>query len=759
MSLEQIQSEDRSWYFDDRQHRFVCRNPLPPAPWINYLGNRRLKAFISQQAGGLLWYREPATQRITRYHYTGAPPDRPGFYVYLRNLDTGDCWNPHFAPTATPADEWSCQHEPGITRFEAIRNGLEAEAAYTIPSDVEVMCWRVRLTNRLDRPMRIEVCSYMEFGLLEFLRESEGWCYLKNQFGLRFDPAIQAIRYDYHVFEAPHTPRMLFACTESDVRWECSRDAFIGLDGHLGSPAALRPGRQLANGDLPDGGHACAALSCIREIAPGAAADLGYIFALGADWAAAEQALTSYRTVPRIDAAFASVRADWADRLERFQVESGQPDIDRMINCWTPVNAVTALDLARTVSTDHMGTDGLRFRDTAQDALAVAHIDPAFARERLDLVLATQTRDGGGCFAFYPHTHRPIRNTPHRSDNPVWPVYSVHHWLAETGDRDYLDAVISYRDRGQARVWDHLMAGLRHIEGRRGPHGLPLLFDADWNDGLALFGDTKAESVMLGMQCVYACRRMQELGRWHKEENDAAWCGRLADELAEALNTDAVWDGRWYRRLLFSNGTVLGSATAKQGRIYLNPQSWAVLSGVGEHDGRGVMAMDAVAEWLDTECGLRLMAPPFTGYPEPEDPPLGANPGIGENGGIFCHANTWAIMAETILGRADRAMKYYRQLIPENIIQRVGLSRYGREPYVYASSLTGPDSAGFGKGGISWLTGTAGWMYVAATQYLLGIKPTLDGRLDIQPCLPTDIGPIHIRRRYRSKTHTFTING
>jgi cellobiose phosphorylase len=747
-----------TWHFDDATRRFICRDPLPPAPWINYLGNRRLKAFISQQGGGLLWYREPATQRITRYHYTGAPPDRPGFYVYVRDLETGDCWNPHFAPASVRPESFACIHEPGITRFESTRHALSTEVAYTIANDDDVMCWKVKLTNLGDRPRRIEVCSYMEFGLLEFLRESEGWCYLKNQFGLRFDPAIHAIRYDYHVFEAPHAPRMLFACTESDVRWECGRDAFIGLDGHLGAPAALRPGRQLENNDLTDGGHACAAISCAREIAPGASSELGYVFALAPDWEQAERALARYRSTARMDAAFDGVRARWADALDRFQVQSASPEIDRMINTWTPVNAMTALDLARTVSTDHMGTDGLRFRDTAQDALAVAHLDPAFSRERLDLVLATQTRDGGGCFAFYPHTNRPIRDVPHRSDNPVWPVYTVHHWLAETGERSYLDAILPYRDGGAARVWDHLMLGLRHIEARRGPHGLPLLFDADWNDSLALFGDPKAESVMLGMQFVYACRLMRELGLWHGEDADVAWCARMAEELKAALNTDAVWDGRWYRRLLFSNGSVLGGAAAKQGRIYLNPQSWSVISGVGDHEGRGVVAMDAAAELLDTECGLRLMAPPFTGYPEPDDPPIGANPGIGENGGIFCHANTWAIMAEALLGRAERAMKYYRQLLPENVIQRVGLSRYGREPYVYVSSLVGPDSPAFGKGGISWLTGTAGWMYVACTQYLLGVQPTLEGRLDVKPCLPAAMGPIQVRRRYRGETHTFRIN-
>jgi cellobiose phosphorylase len=730
----------------------VITTPQTPRPWINYLGNRRLRAFVSHNGGGLLWHMEPYSRRITRYHYTAAPGDRPGFYLYVRDRRTGTVWNPHFAPSCTALDRFACHHRPGVTAFTAVKDGVEVRFTLGIPPQDDVLLWQVSVRNTGPTPADLQLVNFMEFGLLEFMREALGWCYLKNQFELRYDPELGAIRYNYHVFEAPFSPAMLIGCSEPLAGWECSREAFIGKSGSYESPCALRPGAELGNSDLPLGGHACAVLGVNVTLAPGASRELGFTFALADQWPAAEALIRKYRSAQAVADGIAAIDAFWRERLQATVVSTGDAVVDRMTNTWIPYNCMVALDLARTISTDHMGTDGLRYRDTTQDAMAVANLDPAFALQRMRQVFASQTPDGGGCFAFFPDDPRPVRDTPQRCDNTVWQIYTLHNLIAETGNLALLEDVIPYRDGTPGTVYEHILKGLVYIYERRGPNGLPTLFHADWNDSLALFGDEHAESVMLGMQMVYSCKLFLDVARRCGRPADVAWCERVSAELTAILNSDKVWDGRWYRRLLFSNGKVLGSAANRQGRIYLNPQSWAVLSGVGDFEERGRRAMDAAAEMLDSDAGLRILMPPFKGIPEPEDPPLGSNPGIGENGGIFSHANTWAIMAECLLGNGNRAWKYFRQILPQVVSERFGADHYEREPYVFVSSIIGPVSDRFGEGGISWLTGTANWMHIAMLHYILGVRPTLDG-LQIHPCLPDSVTAATVKRTYRGKTY------
>jgi cellobiose phosphorylase len=735
--------------FIDEEKAFAITEPLTPRPWINYIGNRKLNAFISQNAGGLLWYLEPYTRRITRYHYLPAPGDRPGFYVYIKDRKTGEVWNPHFAPVCADLDLYECRHEPGITSFTGEKDGIKVEVSYGMPPEDTVMLWKVKVSNTGEEDAEIMSSSYLEFGLLEFMREALGWCYLKSHFSLDFDPELNAVRYDYHVFEAPDTPAMAFACNTEISGFEASREAFVGRTGTLERPNSLFKAGKLSNSELPQGGQACAVLGVDMKLAPGESKEFAYIFALDENWDGVAKLIKKYREQEQVEKGFAQTRNFWAERLETFQVESPDKGFDRFVNTWGAYNSVSTLQYARMISTDHMGTDGLRYRDTTQDALAVANLEPAYSLSRMEQVFEQQTQDGGGCMSFYPHTSMATTDYPHRSDNTVWPVYTIKNYMAETGDFSVLDRQIKYRDQGEDNIYEHMLNGLKHIYDRRGPNGLPTMFYADWNDSLAMFADKDAESVMLGQQMVYSCKEFIELAELKNKPEDVQWCREVASELSAIINSDKVWDGEWYRRLLLSNGKLLGSSSCAQGQIYLNAQSWAVISGIADFENRGQVAMDAVKRKLDTEFGVAILTPPFAGFPEPEDPPKGSNPGIGENGGIFCHANTWAIIAECLLGNNDRAFKYYRQLLPESIIAKVGEEHYEREPYVYVSSIVGPSSERLGQGGISWLTGTASWMYIAATQYLLGIRPVLDG-LQVKPCLPKDIGTLKIKRKFRA---------
>ncbi len=738
--------------FDDKAREYVIADPLPPQPWINYLGNTRLSAFISQQAGGLAWHREPQQRRLTRYHWLPAPQDRPGFYVYVRDRVTGDLWNPHFAPTCRPLNQFECRHGLGYSQFVAEKGGVCVRVRYFIPPDDDVMVWDVTIDNNSGTAQALTLASYVEFGILEFMREMF-WCYLKNHIGFTFDPAENWIKYDYHVFEAPFAPAIFMSCTRPVDGFECSREAFCGRGGSL-----ERPCLALGGSELPGGGHGCGTLGVNLDLVPGGQERFAYIFGVADDWDKAKELRCKFTAPGTVDKAFAELTSYWGRKIRVFQVSSGDAHFDRAVNIWAPLNCQVTLERTRDLSTDHIGVDGMRFRDTMQDALAVATFDPDFARERIRLILTSQSCDGSGNFSFYPYAPKMKVNVePHRCDNTVWPIMTIANLVNETGDLSFFEERIPFRDGGDATVYEHVRLGLELIWNRRGLHGLPTLFDADWNDGLAVFRDPRAESVMLGMQLVYAAKLFREFAVRLNYSGDVAWCDQVVGELTDILNSDVVWDGGWYRRLLLSNGDYVGTATRPEGQIYLEPQVWAVMSGVGDFEQRGLKAMDAVYERLNTSRGLMICAPPYTGIPTPADPLVGNAPGTGENGSIFCHANTWAVIAECLLGRGDRAGEYFRKLLPSVAAEEVGQEHWGREPYVFASTVIGPaQGKDFGRAGISWLTGTASWAYIAATQYILGIRPTLDG-LTVQPCLPSDWRDVQVTRRFRGQNYRINL--
>ena len=735
-------------HFDDPSRAYVVTDPKTPRPWINYLGNRKLQAFISQNAGGMLWYLETEYHRLTRYHYTASPRDRPGFYVYVKDRRTGRVWNPHFAPTCTPLDRFECRHTPGITRFVSCKDNIEAAVDYVIPLGDNVLLWKVTATNLSDEPADLQFASYVEFGLLERLRKW-WWCYLRYHSSLRYDADARCIRYDYNAFEAFHAPRMVVGCTGTVNGYECSRDAFTGPGGSLENPEALKTDRGFTGSELPVGGHGCGVLATDLTLSPGEPRQFAYIFAMADDWSETDALLEKYSRLPVIDAAIDAQRDFWEERLSVLTAETGDDMVDRFVNTWNPYHSLTISALPCSISTDHQGIDGQRYRDGTQYALAPANLDPEFATARMELIFATQKRDGMAPRYFRPHTPVPPGDEPRRSDNTVWPIYTVKNLVEETGDLSILERVVPFRDGGEGTFYDHILLGLKWIYEHRGPQGMPLLLAADWNDCLQAWCGEETESVMLGMQLAYACREFRELALRLGRDEDVAWCTRAVDELLAVINSDVVWGGRWYRRLLLAGGRSLGNEDDREGRIWINAQTWSVICGAGEHEGRGELAMQSAHEHLDTKVGLSMQWPAFgSSRLESGERFSGARPGVGEYGGIFNHTNTWAIIAEALLGHHDRAFDYYRRILPAVVSETVGPDHYLREPYVYVSAVVGPASAAFGQGGISWITGTAPWMYIAATQYILGVKPTLDG-LRVRPCLPSSMKSVRVRRRFR----------
>ncbi len=744
-------------HFDDAHRRYVVTNPLPPAAWINYLGNRRLGAFISQAAGGLMWYLDTLAGRITRYGYVATPSDRPGFYVYIKDRRTGSLWNPSFSPTLTKLDKYECRHEPGITSFASEKDGVTALAEYTIPQEDNALIWKVTLTNTGKAAADLQVASYIEFGILELYREF-WWAYLQKHISFNFDHKLQAIAYNYGAYEAAIVPRIYAGCTDALAGFECARDVFLGRGNTLQFPAAMTGEGKLSNSELPLGGHGVGVLGVDVKLAPGQSKELAYIVTLGDTWEQSAAMLQKYRPISAVTDAINSVRKFWDDRLGTFDARTGDEMVDRFVNTWNGYQSMVLLAQPASITTEHGGVDGLHYRDLTQYALTPANLDPPFAAQRLELVLSTQKQDGLGNMSFWPHTKKPIDYSVRRSDNTVWQIYTLANLVNETGDLAYVDKVVPFVDGGQGSVYEHVLRGLKLIYDNRGPQGMPLMFFADWNDGLEKYAGPETESVMLGMQLVYSCQLFKILAERLGRTADAAWCEAVVRDLTDVSNSDRVWDGKWYRRLMLGGGSYAGGAKDREGKIWINSQTWAVICGAGQYQNRGKIAMQSVKDMLDSPAGLFKQYPPLKSVPDENGQlPPGAPSGIGEYGGIFNHSNTWAIMAETLLGHNERAFEYYRRTIPAVVSDMFGADHYIREPYVYVSAVVGPIHKLFGEGGISWQTGTASWMYHAATQYILGIRPTLDG-LMVTPCLPSHLKSVRLRRRFRGCEYDIQID-
>ena len=743
-------------YFDDNTSEFVITNPYTPKPWINYLTNSSLTCFVSQQAGGLAYYMDPCTRRITRYHYLPVPQDRPGFYVYIKDNTKNTLWNPHFAPTCCEIDFYECRHGLGYTTFKGKNDDIQATVKYFVPPDDNILALDVCLENLSDENRDISIASYIEFGLLEYLRETIAWCYLKHQFSCTYEEDENWIKYDYHAFESPFSPAIFFSCTEKADSYDCLRESFCGRCGSLEKPTSLNENGP-TNSQATQGDHSCGVIGIERHVKAGERIRFAYILGACDDWEEAIPLRKKFSNIPAIEDAYSSLVSVWNRRTKVFHLANGEEHLRRWVNMWNPLSCYITGSLPSHISVDHTGLGGSRTRDKMQTALPLATIEPEECKKWIRLILSQQSSDGSTCFGFHPYHPAPREYEPKRCDNNVWPIYTVANLVNEEGSLDFLKEDLPFSDKGRASVYEHILLGLKNIYKHKGKSDLPALFHADWNDHLAIFGDENSGSVMLGMQMVHSLKLLAGFAELLGKCEDVSWCLDTASELTDILNSSDVWDGSWYSRLLLTNGTNLGSKERPEGQIYLTPQAWSVISGVGTFDNRGKTAMDEVNARLNTSRGLVIQTPPYTGIPNPQDPLTSHNLGIGENGGIFCHANTWAIIAECLLGNGDRAFEYYRKILPSVASQDMGQDHWGREPYAFASSINGPACGNdFGKGGISWLTGTAPWMYIAATQYILGIQPTLQG-LRINPCIPDEWPGFRVLRRFRGAIYDIEV--
>ncbi len=732
-------------HFDEEKREYVITRPDTPEPWINYLyGQTLLNAFISNGAGGMLWHDQPHTGRLTRYRHHGLPMDAPGFFLYVR--DGEELWNPSFYPTMTGLDSYECRHGMWYTVFHAVKNNLTVGVRYFIPRQEEVLLWDVTVKNTGTERKTVRFYPYADFAAHDALKDMVYFNIGSLQMATKLVPDLGIVTY-HHVYEAIYNGLLLFSSSLPFTAYDMDRGKFIGRGRSEANPVNLAG--KLTNTDVACGGtYACGVLELPLTLEPGEEKRFNVKLIAAETEAELRKIAEKYNSSAAVDEAFVQAGKYWEDKLSRCRIETPSANADAMLNTWLPKNFATTMRCGRAISHRHPGWESsVHFRDTMQDIMPGCLFFPEEVRQKMLLLYRSVLQSGRITFSIHPVTFKCPNEQHNRCDAGVWGVMTLYKYLAETGDSGLLDEVIPYYDGGSGTVLEHQLRALHFIGEHTGDHGLPLLFDCDWNDELVVFSCAKAggESIMVAEQFIYAARLFREILQQAGRMDEWPFFERKIQDFTAALASDAVWDGQWYRRLLYPD-MVIGSRQNRECKIFLNAQSWAVLAGTLPQD-QTVRAMDSVKEILDTECGLMMCYPGWTTLEDGKTQFPAHNPGTGENASLFFHANTWAVIAETRLHRSETAWKYFSQLLPGNLSD-ANADRYAREPYAFASWVYGPEHQDFGQANLTWLTGGAAWIYLAGTEHILGIRPTLSG-LEVAPCIPCAWDGYRFTRRFR----------
>jgi cellobiose phosphorylase len=752
------QSQNPYGYYDDAAREYVITRPDTPTPWINYLGEGRYGGIISNTAGGFSFDRDPRNRRVTRCRYNGIPADQPGRYIYLRDQQTGEFWSPTVQPVpGRKLQSYECRHGPGYTRIGSAYKGIAADILYFVPPQgPEESCpcelWVLTLHNTGQRRRTLRTFSYAEYSF---------WDAVTDQQNVDWGQQIFFSKQSKGILRAQTKFRPTVTWAASSLRpagFDTDREAFVGRMQDLSLPQVVAEGK--SRNSLASRGNNIGSLSHRIILRPGESKTIIYMLGVTDEPGRIPSVVKRYRRPREVAAAFAALRADWDGYLSAFTLETPDADTNAMLNVWNPIQCRANLYWSRFVSAYDTGLGrGMGTRDTAQDTLGVMHSLPREARAMLTMIWKLQFADGHTWHQVFPLTGEGgpglAAEHPDRpqwfSDDHLWLIIATCAYLRETADFGYLRQEIPYYDGGRDSVWRHMLRAVNFTRKHRGPHRLPRLGFADWNDSLNLDrGSGKAESVFAAGLFCRATLDLAELSRHLGRESDTARFEKMHREMAAAVGRHC-WDGAWYARAFDDGGAPVGVAAAGKHKIGLNPQSWAVLGEIGDPE-RQARAMDSAHKKLNTPFGLRVLWPPYDGFVESVGGTTTYPPGLKENGGIFCHANTWAIIAAAMLGRGDRAYAYYRQILP---LARKDVDILLTEPYVYCQNIAAPEHSRYGSGRTSWLTGTASYTYVAGTQWILGIRPTFAG-LRIAPVIPEKWKGFSAVRVFRGSTYKIT---
>jgi N,N'-diacetylchitobiose phosphorylase len=757
----------RYGYFDDERREYVIERPDVPVSWTNYLGVRDLCAVISHNAGGYAFYKSAEHHRITRFRQNGVPLDRPGHYVYLRDDESGDFWSVSWQPVGKDLSKasYQCRHGLSYSRFLCDYAGIRAEQTLFIPVNDDVELWDVVIRNTGSTERQLSVFGYAEFSFHHIEIDNQNLQMSLYASGSSY--ADDIIEYDF--FYEPWTFHY-FASSFKPESFDCVRDRFLGNYRTETDPIAVEQGACHGSSEL--GGNHCGALHTRITLAPGEEKRL--VFMLGVGPRATGKAIRQkYSDARAVDAAFAELAEYWKAKLSRFQCSTPHQGMNTMLNTWTLLQAETCVVWSRFASFIEVGgRTGLGYRDTSQDIMSVPHTNPGAVRNRIMELLQGQVSQGYGLHLFDPDVFKPreeklpgvklptVVPTPSAadiihglkdtcSDDHLWLVPSICEYVKETGDTGFFDLVVPFADKGEGTVYEHIKRALDFSAEQIGQNGVCLGLRADWNDCLNLGG---GESAMVSFLHHWALMTFVEAARYLKRDADVRTYEALAARVRKTCE-DKLWDGEWYIRGVTRKGLTVGSKKNAEGKIFLESNSLAVLSGAASPE-RGRMAMDSVYKHLFSKYGIHLMSPTFR---KPDDD-VGyitrVYPGIKENGAIFSHPNPWAWVAECKLGRGTRALELYDALLPYN--QNDIIEVREAEPYSYVQFIMGKDHTAFGRGRHPWLTGTGGWAYYAATHWMLGIRPGYDG-LEIDPSIPASWPGFTVTRIWRGAQYTINV--
>ncbi len=747
-------------HFDDAAREYVITRPDTPRTWSNYLGSRRYGAIITHHAGGYSFTRSPASGRFLRHRYNAVPMDLPGRQFYLRDRDSGDFWSAAWQPVGKPLPEFQTTTRFGLG-YAVITSewrGIRSEATYFVPLDRDFEYWRLKVTNTGAAPRRLSVFSFCEF--------TTEWNIQQDLLNLQYAQYISdAVWRDGFILASscrrlPEDPANFANWDQSRWWWmtqlggtiagyDCEREKFLGAYRSFDRPEAVERGACGNSGHFSDNG--CGAIQSDLELAPGASADVLVLLGIGRA-PVARRTRAAFGTVTACERELARLKRHWHGLVDTLRVKTPDADFDHMTNVWGAYNALMTFEWSRSCSLVYTGDqrDGFGFRDTVQDMLGVAGMLPREVRARLILMLSGQDATGGAQPEIRPWSHRPgkMKPTPpdrYRSDDCLWFFNTIPAYVAETGDVAFYREVVPFADRGRATVLGHLRRALEFNLARTGRHGLPCGLHADWNDCLRL--GYRGESVFVAFQLRFGLQTYADIAARLGHPKERQWARA---ELVKLDRTVArtCWDGGWFIWAIAEDGTVFGSRKSREGRVYVNTQSWAVLSGAATPE-QTAKALAAVKKHLASEFGVALCDPPFAKTPVRVMRAVLFNPGNKENGGIFSHTQSWVVLAEIARGNGDQAYAYYRAFMPAAQNDRAEIREI--EPYVHCQSTHAPTSKKFGRSRVPWLSGTASWAHYTATQWILGVRPDVDG-LRIDPCIPKGWSGFTMRRRFRGKT-------
>ena len=787
-------------HFDDANREYVITNPRTPFPWINYLGNEDFFGLISNTGGGYNFYKDAKFRRITRYRYNSVPMDSVGRYFYV--VDGNTVWNPGWKPCKTELDSYECRHGLNYTRITGVKNKVRASVLYFVPLGVKAEIQRLTLTNESNETKRLKLFSYAEWCLWNAATDAENFQRNLSTGEVEIERGKWTAIYHKTEYKERRDHYAYYSVNCPVSGYDTDRESFVGLYNDLSEPSAVsnqHSADSLAHGWSPIASH-------YIEVELKAGESRDFIFVLG--YAENEQehkfqneelkiknyelrtslgeldhhiinkehahaVLERFATVEAVEAAFAELNALWDELLSKYHVESSDERLNRMVNIWNQYQCMITFCMSRSASFFESGVGrGMGFRDSNQDLVGFVHQIPSRARQRIIDIASTQFPDGGCYHQYQPLTKRGNNDIGGGfNDDPMWIIFGTTAYIRETGDFSILDEMVPWDNEpgSEVSLMEHLRISFNHVVNNVGPHGLPLIGRADWNDCLNLncfsmdpnesFQTTgnknegsKAESLMIAGLFVYCGRQFVDLLKAKGRMDEMANVEAEIDKMCKAVEQFG-WDGEWYLRAYDYYGHKVGSHENEEGQIFIESQGWCGMARIGAELGMPEKALDSAAKLLDSEHGMVLNYPAYTTYHIELGEQSTYPAGYKENGGIFCHNNPWVIIAQTEAGRGNDAWTLYKKIAPAWIKDQ---DLHKVEPYVYCQMVAGKEAAKPGEGKNSWLTGTAAWNWLVISQHILGIQPTYEG-LRVNPCIPADLKEYTVTRKWRDAEYVITV--